>query len=37
LFTTVLVRIGFAWRWSGHTARGVARSVRARFLPDRRR
>jgi hypothetical protein len=32
LLTTLAIRLGFAWRWSGHSARGIARSVRSRFL-----
>jgi hypothetical protein len=37
LLTTVVVRLGFAWRWSGRSARGVVRSVRTRFLQVLRR
>jgi hypothetical protein len=32
LLATIAIRTGFAWRWSGRSARGIAGSVRSRLL-----
>jgi hypothetical protein len=37
LLTTIVVRIGFAWRWSDRSVRGTVGGARTRFLQVIRR